>query len=173
MRPYHTLSKLDSGAVVYVDGVHCQMATIEVDGQQRRAPLQPDDRYVAERNTGPQLLTVESVNDEEGWVNPVEPAYPYDTDECIKVDILRRGADADLNKLSGPSVSELQEAAAILKRGGTMVWLKFCEPKTDYEVLFGAAELMEIEGNWLLMTHRKSSHTVELTASDNAAEVSS
>ena len=47
-------------------------------------PIQPGDTYLAERNTGPKLLTCEAVN-ERGWIRPVEMEYSYDTWECIKV----------------------------------------------------------------------------------------
>jgi hypothetical protein len=47
--------------------------------------LKPGDLYLACRNTGPQLLTVKSVNEEHGYVIPVENAYPYDIHECVKV----------------------------------------------------------------------------------------
>jgi hypothetical protein len=53
--------------------------------------LQPGDTYVAERNQGPQLLTVRDVHPTHGpwrgWVNPVETAYSYDLSECVKVSI--------------------------------------------------------------------------------------
>ncbi len=47
--------------------------------------IQPGDLYVAERNTGPHLLTCRYVNVEDGWVAAVENAYPFDTNECVKV----------------------------------------------------------------------------------------
>lgn len=47
-------------------------------------PIQPGDTYLAERNTGPHLLTCESVN-ERNWIKAVEMAYSYDTWECIKI----------------------------------------------------------------------------------------
>lgn len=57
--------------------------------------LKPGDIYVAERNSGPKLLTVrevkETFGDENQWVGavfPVEVAYPYDLSECVKVEII-------------------------------------------------------------------------------------
>ncbi len=47
-------------------------------------PIQPGDLYLAERNTGPKLLTCRSVNTR-GWIVPVENAYCFDTWECAKV----------------------------------------------------------------------------------------
>lgn len=47
------------------------------------SPLKPGDVYLAERNVGPQLLTVRVINI--GAVFPVEQAYPYDLHECAKV----------------------------------------------------------------------------------------
>ena len=46
-------------------------------------PIQPGDTYLAERNTGPHLLTCLRVVD--GYVVPVESAYCYDLYECIKI----------------------------------------------------------------------------------------
>ena len=51
------------------------------------SPLQPGDSYIAERNTGPQLLTCKSVNRDKGWVVPQEQAYPFDIHECIKIKV--------------------------------------------------------------------------------------
>lgn len=51
--------------------------------------LEPGDIYVAERNQGPRLLTVEKNNREQGWIVPTElRAYPYDTHECVGVEII-------------------------------------------------------------------------------------
>lgn len=48
-------------------------------------PIQPGDTYLAERNTGPHLLTCWRVHDK-NWIVPVEEeAYCYDTWECIKI----------------------------------------------------------------------------------------
>lgn len=52
--------------------------------------LAPGDTYMAERNNGPQLLTVRYVDYENiGCVFPVErEKYPYDLYECVKVKVL-------------------------------------------------------------------------------------
>jgi len=50
--------------------------------------IEPGDTYIAERNSGLKLLTCRDRNDEGGWINPVEIAYPYDTHECIRIELL-------------------------------------------------------------------------------------
>jgi hypothetical protein len=47
-------------------------------------PIQPGDLYLAERNTGPQLLTCKYVHPR-NWIVPIENAYSYDTWECVKI----------------------------------------------------------------------------------------
>ena len=66
--------------------------TLEYAGEWQ--DLQPGDSYVAQRNTGPHLLTVafvkETLGDQDQWagaVYPVESAYPFDLHECVKVNI--------------------------------------------------------------------------------------
>lgn len=46
-------------------------------------PIQPGDTYLAERNTGPHLLTCHKVKN--NYIVPVEMAYCYDVWECIKI----------------------------------------------------------------------------------------
>jgi hypothetical protein len=47
-------------------------------------PIQVGDTYIAERNTGPKLLTALELG--EGCIHPKEfPAYSFDTYECAKV----------------------------------------------------------------------------------------
>lgn len=46
--------------------------------------IKPGDLYLAGRNTGPHLLTCKNV-DPRNWINAVEPAYSFDTWECVKV----------------------------------------------------------------------------------------
>ncbi len=84
------LKALRAGETVELEGAHF----VKADG-----PIEPGDWYIAERNTGPKLLTAASFTrwngrgdsddlpNSEGssWINPVEPAYPYDTHECVKV----------------------------------------------------------------------------------------
>ena len=56
--------------------------------------LKPGDSYMAERNTGPKLLTVKEVKETlgggkyAGAVYPMENEYPYDLPECVKVEIV-------------------------------------------------------------------------------------
>ncbi len=47
-------------------------------------PIKPGDTYLAERNTGPHLLTCKFV-DPRHWIEAVEDAYPYNTWDCIKI----------------------------------------------------------------------------------------
>ena len=47
--------------------------------------LRHGDLYVANRNTGWELLTCNRVEEKECWVEPMEKAYLYDTWECYKV----------------------------------------------------------------------------------------
>lgn len=54
----------------------------------KTGPLSKGDSYVAERNTGPKLLTVRALSDDKTYVIPVEQEYCYDTWECIKVDFV-------------------------------------------------------------------------------------
>jgi hypothetical protein len=94
MRAYKTIRALRAGEVVELEGCLWRM---------RPGAIEKDDWYIAERNTGPQLLTalsfsvyhgrtveprVTSVPTSEGasWVNPFETAYPYDTHECVRVE---------------------------------------------------------------------------------------
>lgn len=56
-----------------------EMGFIPIEG-----PIQPGDLYLAERNTGPKLLTCLQVKD--NYVVPVGIDYCYDVWECIKVE---------------------------------------------------------------------------------------
>lgn len=49
--------------------------------------LEPGDTYVAERNSGPHLLTVKQNRDGvyQRWIEPVEDAYSFDWNECCGV----------------------------------------------------------------------------------------
>lgn len=77
LRPYKTLTALENGEVVDLGG---GLLVKKAEGE-----LQPDDLYVAERNTGPHLLTCREVNEELGCVYATTSAYPFDTNECVKV----------------------------------------------------------------------------------------
>lgn len=64
----------------------------------RGSDLEKGDRYFAERNSGPRLLTVDYIVDQayadshglqfSGWVSPVEIAYSFDFHECVGVEVL-------------------------------------------------------------------------------------
>ena len=65
---------------VVIDGV-----TFKMTGVGRN--LRTGDTYVAGRNTGPHLLTVDKLCDG-GWISSKEDAYPYDLQECYKVEMM-------------------------------------------------------------------------------------
>lgn len=64
--------------------VELEGCIVEVDPDATGRDLRPGDLFLAERNTGPKLLTCRHV-DERGWVMAVESAYSYDVWECRKV----------------------------------------------------------------------------------------
>lgn len=79
MRGYKSLRALKEGKVVEVEGVGFKQLAGE---------LRPGYWYVAERNTGPHLLTVKEIH-EFPWgrvVYPEEPAYPFNIGECVRVE---------------------------------------------------------------------------------------
>ena len=49
--------------------------------------LRPGDTYLAERNTGPHLLTCRENVKDGPWIHAAERAYSYNTGECIKIDL--------------------------------------------------------------------------------------
>jgi len=57
------------------------------------AEIVPGDLYIAERNTGPKLLTCRKVFPvgEGGYIVPVESAYAYSICECRKVIKIEEG----------------------------------------------------------------------------------
>lgn len=87
---HETIKALRSGETIELEGV----AFVADDG-----PIRKGDWYIAERNTGPKLLTAhsfvrylgaggtEEVPTSEGssWIINEEKEYPYDTHECVKV----------------------------------------------------------------------------------------
>lgn len=83
-RRYATIRALRAGETVEFEGVPFRAAADQT--------LSPGDTYIAERNTGPQLLTVrrhvEEPNLVNGFVTSVEVAYPYDRSECVKVTMI-------------------------------------------------------------------------------------
>lgn len=90
MRPYRTLNALRDGETVNLEGV---------DFVKDEGPIEKGDWYIAERNSGPELLTASrfvrysytdgasevSNSTESSWIESQEPAYSYDTHECVKV----------------------------------------------------------------------------------------
>ena len=76
MHKYTSLEKLRNGEILEIDGLKLKM----VDG-----PIQKGDFYVAERNTGPQLLIARKVDENIGCIFPDGFEYPYDIHECVKV----------------------------------------------------------------------------------------
>lgn len=71
-----TLQALRAGEVVDLEGIRVRMD---------RGELGPGDLYVAERNTGPKLLTVRKI-DPRGWIEARDSdAYSYNWGECVKV----------------------------------------------------------------------------------------
>jgi len=50
--------------------------------------IRPGDTYIAERNVGLKLLTCRENDKENGWIIPDGNAYPYDTGECIRIELM-------------------------------------------------------------------------------------
>ncbi len=73
---YQTIDALRQGKTIDIQGIKLQMD----DGE-----IRPGDLYVAERNTGPHLLTAKKINLEIGCIFPTDDAYPYNLHECVKV----------------------------------------------------------------------------------------
>lgn len=73
-----TIAALRNGEVVDLEGLKL---IIDGDGY----GIGHGDIYVAERNSGPKLLTCERHDHTNGWIVPRENDYPYDTWECVKV----------------------------------------------------------------------------------------
>ena len=76
MREYATIRALRNGEVIDLDGLRLR---------QRPGEIGAGDLYVAERNTGPDLLTCARVASE-GFVIATTVAYPYDLGECVLVE---------------------------------------------------------------------------------------
>lgn len=77
------------GEIVDLGGLKFRM---DVDKQGLERDIQEGDLYIAERNTGPKLLTAEKVvrpgEGPDGWGNWIQPTtidYSYDIPECVKV----------------------------------------------------------------------------------------
>jgi len=73
---YDALKKLKAGEVLNLGGI-----LVKID----EGDLKDGDLYVAERNTGPHLLTARFVDHTRGCVFPTTIDYPFDLYECIKV----------------------------------------------------------------------------------------
>lgn len=82
MREYRTIKALRRGEIVDLGGIKFK---IDVDESGEEKEIQPGDLYVAERNTGPHLLTARKVNLESGCIFSTCGAYPFDLPECVKV----------------------------------------------------------------------------------------
>jgi hypothetical protein len=89
MREYKSLKVLLDGGVLNLEGINLRM---------KPGSIEPGDLYVAERNTGPQLLTCKDlhyVKWDDGtmrvsWINPTTTMdYPYDWWECVRVEEVR------------------------------------------------------------------------------------
>lgn len=88
------LHRLREGEEVEFEGVKLRMTP----GKETGATLEPGDSYIAERNSGPKLLTVAYVVDRDyaqrfglkfsGWVVPTEVQYSFDFYECVGVEVL-------------------------------------------------------------------------------------
>lgn len=76
---HSTPKRLRAGEIIDFEGVQLKMDPSEIE---------PGDIYVAERNTGPKLLTAKEVDTEIGCIFPVEQEYPYDIPECVKVELV-------------------------------------------------------------------------------------
>jgi hypothetical protein len=85
-REYKSIRALRNGEVLDLEGLRFRM---DVDDKGNEKEILPGDLYIAERNTGPQLLTADRIVKEEsicgGYVIPTTLNYPYDLPECVKV----------------------------------------------------------------------------------------
>lgn len=89
MRNYRTIRALRNGEVVDLGGIKFKM---DVDENGKEREIRKGDLYIAERNTGPKLLTAAEVikpgegpNGYGNWIMPTCTAYSYDIPECVKV----------------------------------------------------------------------------------------
>lgn len=88
MREYRTIKALRRGEVVELGGI---MLKMDVDENDKERQIQVGDLYVAERNTGPKLLTAAEIYVPEGssiyagWIRPTSLDYGFDVHECVKV----------------------------------------------------------------------------------------
>ena len=76
-REYKTLTALRNNEIVNLDGLRFRIA---------KGEIKVGDLYIAERNTGPKLLTAKFINIESGWIGATTHDYPFNIDECVKVE---------------------------------------------------------------------------------------
>lgn len=85
-REYKSIRALRKGEVLDLEGLKFR---IDLDAEGYEKEIQAGDLYIAERNTGPQLLTAERIVKEDsmcgGYIIPTTNNYPYDLHECVKV----------------------------------------------------------------------------------------
>ena len=84
-RTYRTVMALRRGEVVDLNGIKFKM-DVDENGQEKE--IRPGDIYIAERNTGPHLLTAAKVfrPGEGGFIQPTTFLdYFFDTGEGVKV----------------------------------------------------------------------------------------
>ena len=77
-----TIRALRRGEVIDFEGFKLKMVTGS-DGQEEE--VRPGDLYIAERFTGPKLLTAKRIVKEHQFIISTCDAYPYDIPECVKV----------------------------------------------------------------------------------------
>ena len=76
MRESSIITKLRQGEVVSIEDLQLRMTEGEI---------KPGDVYVAERNTGPKLLTAREIGI--GCIHPYDAnSYSFDIWECVKVE---------------------------------------------------------------------------------------
>ena len=76
-REYTTLRRLRDGETIDLGGIFVKMDEGDIG---------PGDMYIAERNTGPKFLTAASIDEERGYIVPIDlHNYVFNFDECVKV----------------------------------------------------------------------------------------
>ena len=82
VRERKTILALRGGEVIDLEGIKLKMV-VGPDGQEKK--IRSGDLYVAERNTGPELLTAKKIVEDGEFIIPTCNGYPYDIYECVKV----------------------------------------------------------------------------------------
>lgn len=87
MREYRTIRALRRGEVMDLGGIKFKM---DVDDAGKEQQIKAGDLYIAERNTGPHLLTAQEVVMSEcgchvSYIHSTCNAYSFDGGECVKV----------------------------------------------------------------------------------------